>query len=111
MIVEERIYTLEVGGTGPYVKLYMEEGLAIQEPILGHLVGYYTTEIGPLNQVVHMWAYQDLEDRRVRRERLVSDERWKAYIAKVRPYLKTMENKILIPAPFSTVHRVVVDHG
>ena len=81
MIVEERIYTLQVGAAPEYVRLYQEEGLAIQEPILGHLVGYYTTEIGPLNQVVHLWAYQDLEDRRERRARLVADERWKEYIA------------------------------
>jgi hypothetical protein len=111
VIVEERIYTLYPGKAAEYLKHYQEEGLAVQTRILGRLVGYFTTEIGPLNQVVHMWAYQDLEDRRVRRERLVSDERWKAYIAKVRPYLKTMENKILIPAPFSTVHRVEVHHG
>jgi hypothetical protein len=57
-----------------------------------------------------MWAYEDLEDRRVRRERLLSDERWRAYIAKVRPLLMHQENKILVPAPFSTVHRVEVQH-
>ena len=110
MIVEERIYTLQVGAVPEYVRLYQGEGLAIQEPILGHLVGYYTTELGPLNQVVHMWAYQDLEDRRARRETLLADERWRAYVAKVRPYLITQENKILVPAPFSTVHRVEVRH-
>jgi hypothetical protein len=111
VIVEERIYTLQVGASPEYVRLYQEEGLAIQEPILGHLVGYYTTEIGPLNQVVHMWAYQDLEDRRERRARLVADERWKAYIQKVRPFLVTMENKILIPAPFAPPPRIEVRHG
>jgi len=35
-------------------------------------VGYYTTETGPLNQIVHLWAYQDLNERaeleRLRRE-------------------------------------------
>jgi hypothetical protein len=110
VIVEERIYTLQAGATGQYVQAYIEEGLAIQEPILGHLVGYYTTDIGPLNQVIHMWAYQDLEDRRVRRERLLADPRWVPYVAKVRPLIMHQENKILIPAPFSTVHRVEVQH-
>ena len=110
MIVEERIYTLHVAAGPEYVRLYEEEGLAIQEPILGHLVGYYTTELGPLNQVVHLWAYQDLEDRRERRARLLADERWKAYVKKVQPLLVTQENKILIPASFAPPPRIEVQH-
>ena len=27
------------------------------------LAAYWHTEIGPLNQVVHVWPYQDLEER------------------------------------------------
>ena len=69
-----------------YVRLYEEEGLAIQEPILGHLVGYYTTEIGPLNQVVHLWALPGPRGPRASAaRRLLADERWQAYIAKIRP--------------------------
>jgi hypothetical protein len=111
VIVEERIYTLQVGAVPEYVRLYHGEGLAIQEPILGHLVGYYTTELGPLNQVVHLWAYQDLEDRRERRARLLADERWREYVRKVQPLLITQENKILIPAPFAPPPRIEVQHG
>ncbi len=31
---------------------------------LGHLVGYFTTEVGNVNEIVHIWAYQDLAERR-----------------------------------------------
>ena len=27
------------------------------------MLGYYTPEIGPQNMVVHMWAYDDLNQR------------------------------------------------
>ena len=65
-------------------------------------MGYFTTEMGPLNyQVVHMWAYRDLADRAERRSRLLSDPRWRAYAAKVQPLLVGQENKILVPTPFS----------
>lgn len=33
MIVEMRIYTCHVGMASPYIKLYREKGLLIQEPI------------------------------------------------------------------------------
>jgi hypothetical protein len=101
MIVEERIYTAQPGKSLEYVRMYEAEGLAIQRPILGNLVGYFTTEIGTLNQIVHLWAYEDLADRAARRATLLGDPRWKAYSAKVVPLLLTQENKILVPAPFS----------
>lgn len=101
MIVEERIYTCHCGKARQYVKMYEEEGLAIQRPILGHLVGYFTTETGELNQVVHLWAYRDAADRAARREKLLADPRWQEYAKKVQPLVLTQQNRILVPAPFS----------
>ena len=103
MIVEERIYTLEGGQAAAYLAAYEAEGMAIQKPILGRMVGYYATEFGPLNQVIHLWAYEDLAERTERRARLVADPRWKAYAAKVRPMVLRQENKLLLPAPFMKV--------
>ena len=101
MIVEQRTYTLHPGTVPEYLRHYQAEGLAIQRSILGNMVGYFYTEIGPLNQIVHMWAYQDLADRGRRRATLQADPEWRAYTAKVRPFLMSQETKILIPAPFS----------
>ena len=61
MIVEERIYTLQIGAMAQYMKNYEAHGLEVQKRILGHLVGYYQTEMGPLNQVIHMWGYENFE--------------------------------------------------
>jgi NIPSNAP len=101
MIVEQRTYTLHPGKVGEYLSLYEQEGLAIQRPILGNLVGYFSTEFGPLNQLVHMWAYDDLAQRAERRAKLMGDARWQAYVKKVTPLVNIQENKLLIPAPFS----------
>ncbi len=103
MIVEERTYTLEVGKVPEYLRLYEEEGLAIQTRILPRMVGYFSTELGTLNQVVHLWAYEDFEERTRKRAELVADEDWQAYVAKVRPLILHQENRILIPAPFSPI--------
>lgn len=101
MIVEERIYSLHIGAAPKYLELYEAEGLAIQRPILGRMVGYFSTDIGPLHQIVHMWAYKDMAERAERRARLTSDPRWKSYAFKTRELQISQENKILIPAPFS----------
>jgi hypothetical protein len=101
MIVEQRTYLLYPGKVGEYLKRYQETGLAIQRPILGNLIGYFYTEIGPQNQIVHLWAYEDLADRERRRAALRADPRWGPYSASVQALLVTQENKILVPAPFS----------
>ena len=67
MIVEERIYTLHPGKVGEYMRLYEDEGFPIQEPVLGRLVGWYSTDFGPLNQIIHMWAYNSYAERDRRR--------------------------------------------
>ncbi len=103
MIVEMRTYTLQPGAAGTYLKNYQEAGLAIQKPILGHLVGYYSTEIGPLNQIIHMWGYSTFEDRLKRRGQLFADAGWLAYVKLVQPLIVSQETKILLPAPFFKV--------
>ena len=100
MIVEERIYRMKPGKAPEYIKGYAQEGLAIQRPILGNLVGYYATEIGELNLLVHMWAYEDMADRAARRARLSADPRWQAYLPKVSSFVEHQQNRILNPAPF-----------
>lgn len=100
MIIEERIYTLKIGKVAEYLKLYEQEGMAIQRPHLGGFLGYYFTETGTINTLVHLWAYEDVADRAQRRAKLQADPRWKEFLPKIVPLMERQENRILIPAPF-----------
>ncbi|WP_321794701.1 NIPSNAP family protein [Caballeronia sp. J97] len=102
MLVEQRIYTTLPGKWRDYLALYEAEGLETQKRILGRMVGYYTTEIGGLNQIVHMWAYTDLVEREQRRSTLIADESFRAYVKKMLPLLQSQESRILKPASFFT---------
>ena len=42
----------------------------------GKLEGYWSTEIGPLNQVMHLWSYTDLNERARLRAELAKNQRW-----------------------------------
>jgi len=101
MIYEMRTYGMKVGSVPVYLELVEEEGIQIQKGHLGDLVGYFSTEIGPLNEIVHIWAFADLADRAARRAKLAADPRWQRFMPKIQALIDTMENKILLPAPFS----------
>jgi len=98
MFVEQRIYSLTPGGTVEYVKTYEELGRDVQERILGRLLGYYTREIGELNQLVYFWEFESMEDRAKRRAALAADAEFKTFRGKVRHLVLKQENSILVPA-------------
>jgi hypothetical protein len=100
MFVEQRLYTCAPGNTGEFLRMYVEEGRAPQTQHQGQPIGYYVSEIGPLNQITTLWAYASLDDRVERRRRLFEDPAWNAYLRKARPLLTTQETRILTPAAF-----------
>jgi hypothetical protein len=100
MYVEERIYTLHPGKLAPFLKVYEEKGSDIQKKILGNRIGWYVTDIGELNLVVHLWAYQSLDDRDRRRAELMKDPVFQEYLAAATPFIAKMENRIMKPASF-----------
>jgi hypothetical protein len=101
MIIEQRTYTLHPGKVPEYMRLYEAEGLKVQQPILGKLVGWYSVDFGPQNQIIHMWAYDSYEERARRRAELGKSAAWQAFLPKILPLILRQENKTLLPASWS----------
>ena len=101
MFYEIRTYRLKNGAIPEYLSLVGEEGIAIQKKHLGNLVGYFSSEIGAINEIVHIWGFATLDDRQARRARLAADPDWQAFLPKIRDLIVTADNKIMTPAAFS----------
>ena len=101
MIVEMRSYILHPGHLGTFMQRMESEGIGIEQPILGRLLGFYSTDIGPLNKVIHLWGYDSHADRDKRRAELAKDPRWQAFVPTVLPLIQQMQNELLLPAAFS----------
>lgn len=101
MIVEMRSYVLRPGALPEFMRLMASEGIGIERPILGDLVGFYSSEIGSINKVIHLWRYTSFEDRQQRRAQLAAAPEWLAFVPKVLPLIQDMHNELLNPAPFS----------
>jgi NIPSNAP len=105
VIVDHRTYTFHPLKLGKWLALYEEYALPVQKKHLGGLVGFFVTEVGPLNQVVHLWQYQDMRDRERRRAAMAKDPDWQEFLRRNEELgaLMHQETKILVPVSFSPV--------
>lgn len=104
MFYEMRTYRLKVGALPEYLRLVGDYGLAIQRAHLGQLVGYFHSDIGPLNQIVHLWAFESLDDRERRRNALAADAAWQAFVPALQALIEEMDSKLLKPTTFSPLN-------
>jgi hypothetical protein len=96
MIYELRTYTVKPGTVGDMVKAASTLSREIRGDNFGKLEGYWFTEIGPLNQVMHLWSYSDLNERARLRAELARNVRWTGeYVALIRPFLARQEVRLL----------------
>ena len=96
MIYELRTYTVKPGTLGDMVKAAATVSRDIRGDSFGKLEGYWFTEIGPLNQVMHMWSYPGFEERARLRAELGKNPRWTAeYIPLIRPLLVRQDVRLL----------------
>ena len=96
MIYEFRTYTLKVGSMGKF-----EENFAKALPIRekhSKLTACWHTEIGLLNQIIHVWAYDDMKHRAEVRAAAAAEPGWPP--PGDDEHILKMETEIVMPAPF-----------
>lgn len=99
MILEIRTYTLKPGKMDDYWQLYRDLGAEVVAPGKKHLLGYYASDIGMLNQVVHIWQFRDMAERQALRDQMAAKPEWQAHLARIRPLMISQETQILKPSP------------
>lgn len=95
MIYELRTYDLKPGAV-PEFEARFAEALPHSEKY-SRLGGFWHTEVGPLNQVVHLWPYESLTHREESRAARFKDPHWPPRVAGL---LLRREAEILNAAPF-----------
>ena len=102
-VYELRTYTLYVGKMAEAVKLYSEFGFpALQRGGYDKkLLGYFQADTGMVNQLVHMWKFDDDNDRRAHWASLFASKDFiEGFAVKFRPLCMSQEVKLLNPAPW-----------
>ena len=96
-----RTYDIAMGKTPEYMAAVREVALPVRESYGVKLAGWYYTDIGALNKVVHIWAYQDYAHFEEAREAFRTDERWlNDYVPRVKGIVLRQENQIMRASDF-----------
>jgi hypothetical protein len=98
-LYELRWYRSHPGRIGEWIG-HIKDIMPIREKYSKN-VGLWQTEMGQLNEAVHMWAYRDLNERAAVRAKAIADPDWQAFLGRSAPLLVDMKSIILIPAPSS----------
>ena|SRR5277367_4441175 len=102
-VVDLRIYTIRPRGMPKYLKLFEELALPVALKHFGPPLGFYVTQIGPLNQVVHLWGFESLADLEQRQAALAADPDFAKYLAATEGLVVAQEDRIIRPVDFKSL--------
>jgi len=96
MIIEVRTYRLKPGSVPEFERRFDEK--LPERMKLSPLAALWHTEVGPLNEVTHVWPYESLDQRTEVRSAAIKAGVWPPNSSEL---LVSMRSEIFIPAPFS----------
>ena len=101
-LYEMRTYNVYVGRMAEVVKLYGDEGWPALENggFSAKLVGYCTSDVGTLHQLVHLWKFDDDADRRNHWGTLFQNDAFMSFATQLRPLLSNQTVQLLNEAPW-----------
>jgi hypothetical protein len=95
MLYEIRTYRLAPGSVAEVEKRFGEAYEYRKK--YSELTAFWHTEIGPLNEIVHVWGYQDLAERARVRADAGKDPNWPP---KIGEFIREMRSEIVVPFSF-----------
>ena len=95
MIYEIRTYQIAPGSLAEVEKRFGEAYEYRKK--YSELTAFLHTEIGPLNEIVHIWGYRDLAERARVRGEAAKDANWPP---KIQEFIRAMRSEIVTPFSF-----------
>jgi len=94
-IVDLRVYTIALRKMAEFIDVFDRLAMPVQLKFLGRPLGMFTSAVGPLNQIVHLWGFSDMgefERRHAERDR---DPDWPAYLKASEHLIVAQENRLI----------------
>ena len=100
-IFELRTYTLHVGKLSEAIEVYQDLGWPALQKYKKNIIRYYIGDVGALNQIIHIWQFEDDNARRELWKIIYKDKDFIKFATEFRPLVLTQENKLMTAAPWT----------
>lgn len=104
-LVDHRIYTIKLRKMGEFLDVFDRLALPVLMETLGTPLGFWTSYVGPLNQFVHLWGYDDLADYERRGRARDAHPDFPAYLAASAALIEAQENRLIRAADLASLRR------
>lgn len=94
-LVDHRIYTIRLRKMGEFLDVFDRLAMPILLQTLGTPVAFYTSLVGPQNQFVHLWAYDDLADYERRCKARDTHPEFPAYLSASEHLITAQETRLI----------------
>jgi len=102
-IVDIRTYTIALRKMGEFLEVFDRLAMPVQLRHIGPPLGVFTSAVGPLNQVTHLWGFDDMgQFERAHAER-DKDPDWPAYLQASALLITAQETRLVRRAPMRSL--------
>ena len=110
-LVDLRTYTIRLRKMNEFLDVFDRLAMPIQLKYLGRPLGMYTSAVGALNQVVHLWGFDHMGDFEARHAARDKDPDWPAYLQASADLITAQENRLIrrVTLPSLAADKVVAE--
>lgn len=94
-IVDLRTYTIRLRKMNEFLEIFDRLAMPVQLKYLGRPLGIFTSAVGPLNQVVHLWGFDDMGEFERRHAARDKDPEWPAYLQASADLITAQETRLI----------------
>ncbi|MEJ7930492.1 NIPSNAP family protein [Ramlibacter sp. AN1015] len=100
-LVDHRVYTIALRKMPEFLDVFQRLAMPVLLETLGQPLGIYTSLVGPQNQFVHLWGYEDLADYERRCQARDSHPAFGAYLAASGHLITAQETRLIRAVPLA----------
>ena len=97
-LVDHRTYTIALRKMPEFLDVFNRLAMPILIETLGNPLGFYTSLVGPQNQFVHLWAYDNLADYERRCQARDSHPEFPTYLQASAHLITAQDTRLILAA-------------
>jgi NIPSNAP len=94
-IVDLRVYSIRLRKMADFVDVFDRLAMPVQLKYLGQPLGIFSSAVGQLNQVVHLWGFSDMGEFEQRHSARDKDPDWPVYLKASEHLITAQENRLI----------------